>query len=104
MDWNLAVYDNSRIICAANKLQLEDGSIVVVAGARHWDKGMHEIVDVFYSPLSRELEQGFIDQFNNFYTREQAWIIAETNGQIVRRVGGDTKLDGSGKLFSENLY
>lgn len=50
------------------------------------------------------LSQGFIDQFNNFYTRKEAWIIAETNGQIIRRVGGDMSLDGEGKLFSENLY
>lgn len=94
---------NSRIICAANKLILEDHREVVVAGARHWDKGMHEIVDAFYA-VSQELEQGFIDQFNNFYTREEAWVIAETNGQIIRRVGGDTTLEGNGRLFSENLY
>jgi hypothetical protein len=95
---------NSRIICAANKLQLEDGSIVVVAGARHWDMGMHKIVGCMHCELERELEQGFIDQFNNFYTREEAWVIAETNGQIIRRVGGDMSLDGKGRLFSENLY
>lgn len=95
---------NSRIICAANKLKLAGGTIIVVAGARHWDKGMHEIVDAFYSGLDQELEQGFIDQFNNFYTREEAWVIAETNGQIIRRVGGDTTLEGKGRLFSENLY
>lgn len=95
---------NSRIICAANKLRLENGSIIVIAGARHWDKGMHQVADALFHGLERELEQGFIDQFNNFYTREEAWIIAETNGQIIRRVGGDTKLDGTGRLFSENLY
>ena len=95
---------NSRIICAANKLLLSDGTIVVVTGARHWDKGMHEIVDIFYSSLNKELEQGFIDQFNNFYTREEAWIIAALNGQIIRRVGGDVTSTGAGRLFSENLY
>ncbi len=95
---------NSRIICAANKLRLENGSIIVIAGARHWDKGMHRIVEALYSNMGDELEQGFIDQFNNFYTRKEAWIIAETNGQIIRRVGGDMSLDGEGKLFSENLY
>jgi sulfate adenylyltransferase subunit 1 (EFTu-like GTPase family) len=95
---------NSRIICAANKLRLENGSIIVIAGARHWDKGMHEVADALFHGLERELEQGFIDQFNNFYTRKEAWIIAETNGQIIRRVGGDMSLEGEGKLFSENLY
>jgi hypothetical protein len=95
---------NSRIICAANKLQLEDGSILVVAGARHWDMGMHKIVDALSHKIKEELEQGFIDQFNNFYTREEAWIIAALNGQIIRRVGGDVTSAGAGRLFSENLY
>lgn len=94
---------NSRIICAANKFILADHKEVIVAGARHWDKGMHDIVDSFYA-VSQELEQGFIDQFNNFYNRYDAWIIAEANGQIVRRVGGDMTLEGKGRLFSENLY
>ena len=94
---------NSRIICAANRLLFADGNIAIVAGARHWDKIMHNIVDCVEHELT-ELEQGFIDQFGNFYDRYDAWIIAETNGQIIRRVGGDTTLDGKGRLFSENLY
>jgi len=94
---------NSRIVCAANKILFKDGKVAIVAGARHWDKIMHNIVDCVEHELT-ELEQGFIDQFNNFYTREEAWIIAETNGQIIRRVGGDTTLEGKGRLFSENLY
>lgn len=47
----------------------------------------------------RDTEQGFIDQHGNFYSREEAWKIAQANGQIIRRVGGD-----EGRLFSENLY
>ena len=43
--------------------------------------------------------QGFIDQFGQFLTREEAWPIAERNTQIIRRVGGDGI-----KLYSENLY
>lgn len=94
---------NSRIICAANKLLFADGNIVIVAGARHWDKIMHNMVGMVNQDFM-ELEQGFIDQYGNYYNREEAWIIAETNGQIVRRVGGDTTLAGAGRLFSENLY
>lgn len=94
---------NSRIICAANKLLFADGNIITVAGARHWDKIMHNAVGMMNQDFM-ELEQGFIDQFGNFYSRHEAWIIAETNGQIIRRVGGDMSLEGEGKLFSENLY
>lgn len=43
--------------------------------------------------------QVFVDQFNNFLTREEVWEIAEKKNQIVRRCGGD-----GNKLFSENLY
>lgn len=92
---------NARIVCAANKIFLDVGFIILV-GPRHWDQVM---VDT-YSWLDPDVknnslgeEQGFIDQFGKFYTREEAWVIAEANGQIIRRVGGD-----DGKLFSENLY
>ena len=44
-------------------------------------------------------EQGFVDQFGVFLTREEAWDVASKAGQIVRRVGGD-----GGCLYSENLY
>lgn len=94
---------NSRIVCAANRVLFNNGKITIVAGARHWDKVMHSIVDCVDQDMM-ELEQGFIDQYGNFYGREEAWIIAETNGQIIRRVGGDTTLEGNGRLFSENLY
>jgi len=94
---------NSRIICAANKLLYNNGKIAIIAGARHWDKLMHNLVDCIDKDFM-ELEQGFIDQYGNFYDRYEAWTIAETNGQIIRRVGGDTTLEGNGRLFSENLY
>lgn len=44
-------------------------------------------------------EQGFIDQFGNFLSRERALEIAKANNQIMRRCGGDEH-----QLFSENLY
>ena len=65
---------------------------------------MLDIISNSYRQSHDSEEQGFVDQFGNFYSREEAWIIAVTNGQIIRRVGGDMSLDGEGKLFSENLY
>lgn len=92
---------NQRVVCAA--IRYSDGS--VITSARHHDGLMREIVscmaDRYRIPMD-EVEEGFIDQYGTFLTRREAWKIAETNGQIIRRVGGDT-VDG-GTLYSENLY
>lgn len=87
-----------RIVCAAIKLDE-----FVITGARHYDSVMRMTIDHYdIYPVEdwyNKAEQGFIDQKGNFLTREEAWIVAEKAGQIVRRVGGD-----EGCLFSENLY
>lgn len=87
-----------RVVCAA--IRAEDGSIMV--GVRHYSADMHAQI------LSRsdgekfahrsDDDQGFVDQFGDYLTREEAWIVANDAGQIVRDVGRH------GKLFSENLY
>lgn len=86
-----------HIVCAANR-HLKTGRIV--CGARHFDPIMR--AQMFASegfPHWRNCEQGFIDQFGVFLTREEAYIIAKANGQITHRCGGDETT-----LFSENLY
>lgn len=50
---------------------------------------------ILYEPL----DEGFIDQFGNFLTREEAHVIAVKQNQIIRRCGGDES-----RLYSENLY
>jgi len=83
-----------RVVCAANRRQ-EDGWII--CGARHWDKVMRsQITD---TDKSGSWEQGFIDQFGDFLTREEAWVVAAAQNQIRRRCGGDGV-----RLYSENLY
>lgn len=85
-----------RVVCAANLM--EDGNVLL--GARHWD---HMMVNQANRAGSRgEVEQGFIDQHGVFMSRREAWKVAETAGQIIKRVGGDDR-DG-GTLYSENLY
>lgn len=96
-----------RIVCAAN--QHKDGAVVL--GIRHFDEVMHEIIH-----LRKEInpdenwdgcDQGFVDQFNNFLSREEAWVIAVKANQIYRLVGGQTeesKSETNVKLYSENLY
>lgn len=94
----------SRIVCAANLYTSEDVEFLIV-GPRHSDATMREQLKYRYDPDSLDdfkVTQGFIDQFGDFHIRQEAWKIAEVNGQIFRRVGGDDR-DG-GTLYSENLY
>lgn len=92
-----------RIVAAANRFHTPSGEVVIIASARHYDPLMVEHLERYRS-LGLELgtcygdNQGFIDQYRNYWTREEAWIIAEHAGQIWRRVAND------GELFSENLY
>lgn len=79
---------------------MSDG--LAVPGVRHFSPDMLEIIARVNARADYKLEvkeQGFINTRGDFLTREQAWVAAEANGQIIRRVGGDGK-----KLFSENLY
>lgn len=95
-----------RIVCAAVRT-LSYGLLI---GPRHMDATMRrhaalhnthaDDLDSWGPEETRD--QGFIDQFGTYYSRTEAWKIAEARGQILRRVGGDTR-DG-GTLFSENLY
>lgn len=85
-----------RVVCAANR----DASGRIVLGARHFDAVMME--QIKRSPDAnawRNAEQGFIDQFGKFLTREEARIVAEKQGQILEECGGNG-ID----LYSENLY
>ncbi len=81
------------VVCAANRHT--DGRIVL--GVRHFDMLMQN--QMGDDKTWRNSDQGFVDCRGNFLTREEAWVVASENGQIIRRVGGDGK-----KLFSENLY
>lgn len=85
------------VVCAA--IRSKEGKIV--AGARHWDSVMRGQV----CPDGRRptewlsTEQGFIDQFGNFLTREQAWTVAVNAKQLVGKHVGR-----QGVLYSEDLY
>ena len=87
-----------RIVCAANRAKFT-GEVVI--GVRHYD-GFMDIQYETRPSYGDPVEQGFIDQYGNFVSRTEAWIIADAANQIIRRVGGDDA-DG-GTLYSENLY
>jgi len=86
-----------RVVCAANKF-VGIGKTYIVLGARHYDTLMRDAVQLLPKGMY-EKEQGFIDQYGTFLTREEAFVVATNANQIIRRVGGDDN-----KLFSENLY
>lgn len=85
-----------RIVCAA--VLYPDGTMLV--GPRHFDNVMRKQYARYgIKDSESESVQGFVDQWGDFLTREDAHSVATQQGQIVRRVGGD-----NGRLFSENLY
>lgn len=88
-----------RVVCAANRNRVTG---LIICGARHFDTIMHRQME---ARPPEELddwhrsEQGFIDQFGNFLTREEAHKVATERGQFFRRFAGDER-----ELYSENLY
>lgn len=87
------------VVCAACRVYG-----VVFCGARHWDKVMGKQLDAMSSEyretMPRNEEQGFINQFGEFLTREEAMKIVKENGQpFDEDRNGDDK-----ELYSEGLY
>lgn len=91
-----------RVVCAA--YVMKDGFIV--SGVRHLSPDMRATMERIYGEgywekISREnhhIEGGFINQFGEYLTREEAWVIAVERGQIFREVSSP------GALYSECLY
>lgn len=83
-----------RIVCAA--IRLKHGTIV--CGPRHFDATMRKVFDQLRLSI-RDAEQGFVDQFGAFLTREEAWDIAKARGQIQHE-----RSKCLGTLYSEDLY
>jgi len=81
------------IVCAANRNQ----NCGIICGVRHWDVIMTPQIMRMHTPV---WEQGFVDQWGRFHTREEAYKIVQDNGQPFNadRNGSDTE------LFSEGLY
>lgn len=48
-------------------------------------------------------DQGFVDQWGVYMTREEAYQVAEAAGQIIYPAACGAGLDGP-KLYSEGLY
>ena len=98
------------VVCAANKVYSdvwEDGWLIIPAN-RHHSPLMNKLYDAldcsrFTGSIKLDLrrtEQGFIDQWGDFMSREEALKVALASGQRInmKRNGSSTQ------LFSEGLY
>lgn len=92
-----------RIVSAANRFKLKEGGTLVIPGARHYSKDMAAVLDAVEDKVvSCQVcgdDQGFIDQYSNYWTREEAMIIATYANQVRIERGGSEK-----ELYSEDLY
>jgi len=104
-DWLDGRKIQRRIVCAANRFELKTGGTIIIPGIRHYSPDMANVLDLICDKLVTDHvsgdNQGFVDQWGEYFTREEALIIATHAGQInaVRTKGYpyDT-------LFSEDLY
>lgn len=94
-----------RVVCAAIRHQK---SGVIITGSRHYSPVMRAVILCICEGVEEaraqgwyDCEQGFVDQKDEFLTREQAWRVAEAAGQIR---GKDGKGHSPGTLYSEDLY
>lgn len=84
------------IVAAANYHEELD---ILLVGSRHWSKAMvNQFKNMNLEARGGEFLQGFIDQYDQFVTREEAKDICIKNGQKL--IGEDWGND----LYSENLY
>ena len=94
------------ILAAAIKFKIEKtNEEVVLCGARHGDV-FRQLEPLGFKPQSgyKEIEQGFIDQYNNFLTRDEAFEHAKEIGQLCASIVGDRKTTYGTKLYSEDLW
>lgn len=105
-----------RIVCAANEYEVVSPPTslsgvglfdttkphtVIVPSPRHGGLMFKNAANLLNGSTANALSerQGFIDQHENFHTREEAWLIASAQNQILREDGGRP-----GRLYSEHLY
>lgn len=97
------------VVCAAVK---HKDTGVVICGARHGDCINFLISSKLDINPGPEWECGFVDQYNEFMTRSEAWKVADKAGLIRRPSGWEqdfskqraANIGDEALLFSENLY
>ena len=92
-----------RVVCAA--IRAADGELLL--GIRHYSADMRRQITARHDGEKfkhrHDEDQGFVDQRGVFMSREDAYIVADEQGQVW-----DWKACGDGlngrKLYSEGLY
>lgn len=87
---------------------IETNKDVILCGSRHGDI-FKQLDALGFNPKEGyvEEEQGFIDEYNNFYTRPEALEHAYKCGQLSSRIYHDRvegKMVGGKDLISEDLW
>lgn len=88
------------VVCAA--IRGKTGGII--CGPRHYDSLMHDQIERMPISAARIFfhrsgnDQGFVDNFGVYMTREEALAVAEAAGQVIK------KHDPKHELCSEDLY
>ena len=103
------------VVTAANRMIMPDGLVLQLVGARHWSSAMHmqwvpirnrlkeDLSKEDYVALRNSEEQGFIDQWDEFLTRSEAYVVARLAGQInTRRLKSGNP--GETILWSEDIH
>lgn len=92
-----------RIVCAA--IRAYDGDLLL--GIRHYSRDMHAQIEARNDGNKflnrRDKDQGFVDQYGTYLTREEAYQLAESNGQLLYPRACGIGLGGP-QLYSEGLY
>lgn len=99
------VFTQRIIVCAALRFPHLD---LVIPGARHYSEDIHRLMNKLKEhglmPKKREQavgeNQGFLDNFGNYWNREDSLLIARAAHQL----DGKEKSGSETELFSEDLY
>jgi hypothetical protein len=92
-----------RVVCAA--IRAADGDVLL--GIRHYSADMHAQMmarqDGQKFVHRHRQDQGFVDQWGKYMTREEAYQVAQDSGQLLHPDACSNGPDGQ-KLHSEGLY
>jgi len=92
-----------RVVCAA--IRAADGDVLL--GIRHYSKDMHRQMEARHDGKKfrcrHDPDQGFVDQWGVYMTREEAYKVAEEAGELNYPEHCGEGLDGK-KLYSEGRY
>ena len=92
-----------RVVCAA--IRAADGEVLI--GIRHYSRDMHRQIEQRHDGAKfthrHDEDQGFVDQWGAYMTREEAHTVATDAGQIVYPYACGEGVDGP-KLYSEGIY